>query len=61
MKSGKCLRVICYIVPKVNIDLSKRFSPDFTKSLAVPLILGSGFDSLVLNDRLDQFGMSGYI
>lgn len=61
MKSGKIMRVICYIAPKVNIDIEKRFSPDITKSLAVPLILGSGVDAVVLNDRLDQFGMNGYI
>jgi hypothetical protein len=31
------------------------------ENLAVPLILGAGADKVVLNDRLDEMGMSGYI
>lgn len=60
-KGGKILRVICYLAPKVHIDNDLRFSPNMDENLAVPLILGAGADKVVLNDRLDEMGMSGYI
>ena len=60
-KGGKILRVICYLAPKVHIDNDLRFSPNMAENLAVPLILGAGADKVVLNDRLDAMGMSGYI
>lgn len=60
-KNGKGYRITCYIVPKFVLDNSKRFSTKMSESLALRLTYGSQVEGIVLVDRLDNIGLSGFV
>lgn len=61
MRNGKTYKIFGYIVPKFNLNNDVRFSGDTSKSLALRLTYPNQLETIVLEDRLDNIGLCGFV